>query len=110
MGALVAPKASSDQQWSHDVVAAASCPLRIDQSAAWSASEAACAALQAYGVHATSTMIVGKGAGDPRATNATAAGRALNRRIELIVTCEPATQHGGSTRAGHQARSTSSAT
>jgi len=72
--------------------------------------EAACAALQSYGVHATSTMIVGKGAGDPRATNATAAGRALNRRIELIVTYEPATQHGGATRAGPQARSTSSAT
>jgi uncharacterized repeat protein (TIGR02543 family) len=45
-----------------------------------------CAGLEAHGVHAARATIVTKGASDPRASNATAAGRALNRRVAVTLT------------------------
>ena len=47
---------------------------------------AVCTALEAAGLRATHTMVTSQGAGDPRATNATAAGRALNRRVAVTIT------------------------
>jgi OmpA-OmpF porin, OOP family len=37
------------------------------------------------GVEATRVHAVGFGAGQPVATNETAAGRALNRRVEIVI-------------------------
>jgi outer membrane protein OmpA-like peptidoglycan-associated protein len=46
--------------------------------------EIVCKTLRALGVHA-SLSVATRGAAQPRATNGTAAGRALNRRVELRV-------------------------
>jgi OOP family OmpA-OmpF porin len=46
--------------------------------------DATCAALHALGVRAR-TSVRTSGTADPRATNATADGRTLNRRVELQV-------------------------
>lgn len=47
---------------------------------------AVCTALEAAGLRATQTMVTSLGAGHPRATNATTAGRALNRRVAVTIT------------------------
>jgi OOP family OmpA-OmpF porin len=45
---------------------------------------AACAALRAAGLTAH-FRVIGAGSANPRATNRTAAGRALNRRVEIVI-------------------------
>jgi outer membrane protein OmpA-like peptidoglycan-associated protein len=45
-----------------------------------------CAALEQAGVKAKKTVIVSRGALDPRAPNTTAAGRERNRRADITIT------------------------